>query len=453
MKKKIVLFLLLISITAQLFLCVSSVNADSEKTLRIAGQGRYETSIKIAEELKMFQGVDKFDTVILATGKNYADALGGGYLAAKKNAPILLTSDAKYFDVNYYIRNNLKPNGKVYVLGGEGAVSKTCLTGLENFDVERLAGKNRYNTNMAILNEAGVSNEDILVCTGANYADSLTASASGKPMLLVNKSLNAEQKDFLADHAGNKLYIIGGTGAVSAEIENELLSYGAVERVAGSSRYQTSIQIAEKFCNDPPAAVLAYSNDYPDGLCAGPLAYTLGAPILLLKPGYEGAARDYVALHSIEFGIVSGGEARIPAESVDIVFPPSAVPEPPTPSDKIKIAFCANGTLGDKSFFDSGAEGMNKINRDFGDRVQAMTFEFTYDDSTWYQQLDNLFESKEYDIIIVGTYDMLRYAVPLSSQYPDQKVWFYEEVWDFDANPRENVPPPGRGRSSRPSTG
>jgi basic membrane protein A len=106
---------------------------------------------------------------------------------------------------------------------------------------------------------------------------------------------------------------------------------------------------------------------------------------------------------------------------------------------KITVAYVVNGTLGDKSFFDSGNEGIQWINRDFGDKVEATTLEFTYDDSTWRSQLENAFMSEEYDIIIVGTYDMLGMTVELTEEYPDQKVWFYDEQWDFDANPRENV--------------
>ena len=71
-------------------------------------------------------------------------------------------------------------------------------------------------------------------------------------------------------------------------------------------------------------------------------------------------------------------------------------------AEKLKIAYCINGTTGDKSFFDSGTEGMQWINRDFGDKVEATTIEFTYDDSTWRTQLENAFMSEEYDIIIVG---------------------------------------------------
>lgn len=107
--------------------------------------------------------------------------------------------------------------------------------------------------------------------------------------------------------------------------------------------------------------------------------------------------------------------------------------------EKLKIVYCINGTLGDKSFFDSGNEGMQWVNEQLGDKAEATILEFTYDDTTWKSQLENVFMGEEYDIIIVGTYDMLGMTVELTEEYPDQKVWFYDEQWDFEANPRENV--------------
>ena len=117
---------------------------------------------------------------------------------------------------------------------------------------------------------------------------------------------------------------------------------------------------------------------------------------------------------------------------------PSAAPADEG-DDKISIALCVNGTLGDKSFFDSGNEGMQWIERDFGDKAETEVIEFSYDDTTWQSKLENVFMSEEYDIIIVGTYDMLGMTVELTAEYPDQKVWFYDEQWDFETNPRDNV--------------
>ena len=98
---------------------------------------------------------------------------------------------------------------------------------------------------------------------------------------------------------------------------------------------------------------------------------------------------------------------------------------------KITIANVVNGTLGDKSFFDSGEEAMQWINRDFGDKAYGETIELTYDKDTWAAGLAEV-ASQGWDIIIAGTYDMKEHVIPLLEEYPDQKWWFYDEEWNFD---------------------
>ena len=98
---------------------------------------------------------------------------------------------------------------------------------------------------------------------------------------------------------------------------------------------------------------------------------------------------------------------------------------------KITIANVVNGTLGDKSFFDSGEQAMQWINRDFGDKAYGETIELTYDKDTWAPGLAEV-ASQGWDIIIAGTYDMKEHVIPLLEEYPEQKWWFYDEEWNFD---------------------
>lgn len=98
-----------------------------------------------------------------------------------------------------------------------------------------LSGADRYATNLAILEKAGVEDQEILVCTGSGFADSLSASATGLPVLLSGQGLTPAQKEFLAETSG-KFIIIGGTGAVDVKLEAELTTFGAVERLSGADR-------------------------------------------------------------------------------------------------------------------------------------------------------------------------------------------------------------------------
>ena len=286
---------------------------------RLYGSNRYETAFKAADELKALRGGKQFDNVIVACGTNFADALAGSYLAAVKDAPILLVQPNMVNKVTNYIKTNLKAGGTVYILGGTNAVPANMEAGLGGFTVKRFAGSNRYETNLLILKEAGVGDQEILVATGTNFADSLSASATGKPILLVGAKLTSAQKQFLAGTKGTK-YILGGTNAVSANIENELKAYGAVKRLGGANRYATSVLIAETFFSAPKSAVLSYAQNFPDGLCGGVIAYKQGAPMLLVTDSGAKAADTYAAKCGIKNGYVLGGTGLISDATMNMIF-------------------------------------------------------------------------------------------------------------------------------------
>ena len=287
---------------------------------RIYGATRYETAIGIAEEYAQRLGVTKFDNVIITSGLNFADALSGSYLASKKNAPILLTNGENAEYIKAYIKENVKVGGNVYVLGGKNAVPEGVCCGLKEFDVKRLCGATRYETNLAILKEAGVDKEPILICSGKNFPDSLSASAAKKPILLVGNDLTEQQEDFLNNNKGGNFYIIGGESAINKKVESNVKKYGTVQRIGGADRYETSVLIAKTFFSEPTSAVVTYSQNFPDGLCGGLLAAGIEAPLILTKPGCEKNVKEYAKEKGISQGYVLGGNGFVTDESVWKIF-------------------------------------------------------------------------------------------------------------------------------------
>ena len=300
---------------------------------RIAGANRVATALAVATELKEVLGVDKFDAIIIAAGgtskdtKKFADALSGSYLASIKNAPILLYTSGNLAEENLaFIKDNLSKNGIIYLLGGEAAVPAEVSAALSGYTVKRLKGNDRYETNRAILNEAGLDNaKEILIATGDNFADCLSASATGLPIMLVkgsNTALDAQQIEFLNGLKGKKFTILGGTAAVSAELEAaiEAVIGAEVERIQGEKREETSTLIAKKYFADADLALIAYSKNYPDGLAGGVLANALGAPLLLTNAGNEKYAAAYIEENDIDSGYILGGTAVISNDTANIVF-------------------------------------------------------------------------------------------------------------------------------------
>ncbi|MBQ1390587.1 MAG: cell wall-binding repeat-containing protein, partial [Firmicutes bacterium] len=249
---------------------------------RFSGDDRYQTALAIADALKKELGIKLFDTVVIASGMNYPDALSGSYLAKVKQAPIILVDERSASLVADYLKKNLKKSGFAYILGGTGSVSQKAEKALKLAKSKRLAGKDRYETNLLVLEEAGIEKgSEILICSGNNFADAIAASATGKPILLVGNELSAEQKAFLKKNKGGTVYIVGGTGSVSEKIEKVAGKYGETKRVAGNNRYETSIALAEEFFAETEQVAVATGAAFPDALAGGPLAQAKECPLVL----------------------------------------------------------------------------------------------------------------------------------------------------------------------------
>lgn len=287
---------------------ISTVNT-IDGVCRLAGATRVETALKSADLLKETLGVEYFDNVVVASAKNYPDALAGSHLAACLKAPILLTMDGYHEMVLEYIRDNVR--GTVYILGGYTAVSGEFSNELLWYSQVRLAGTDRFDTNLKILNSVGIEEQPLLVCTAYGFADSLSISATGYPVLLVGNALTDAQKEYLSQQDLRSVYIIGGTAAVSSTVEEEIAQYATyVERLAGKNRYETSVMVAEEFFRYPSNAVLAYSENFPDGLSGGPLAYCLNSPLLLNKSGNYTCA-SFLNFNEIFDGCIMGSDELI----------------------------------------------------------------------------------------------------------------------------------------------
>ena len=298
----------------------------SDNVKRIAGDDRYHTSLRIGRELKKVMKGRNFNAVVVANGDNYADALSGAYLAKVKNAPLILVNKNNMEQAQDFIYTHLKhvkkgqAKSQVYLLGGEKVVPEAMRTELEEyFDIKRIAGSDRFETNLKILKEANVRSGDLLVCSGTGYADSLAASASGKPIMLVDDKLSDEQKKLIKSLDKGNVTIIGGYKSVNSNIENACKSLTPTIRIYGEDRYKTSLAIAKHFFKNSKSAVFAYGDNFPDGLCGGVLAEKMNAPLLLINENNYDFAKQYVRENTMNKFVVLGGNRMIPNRTINYI--------------------------------------------------------------------------------------------------------------------------------------
>lgn len=282
------------------FIVTDNVNDIPKKTtfgqeIRYAGNTRYETSKAVAQSMG-----SSFDNIVVATGNNYPDALSGTTLAKQLNAPIVLVNEsvqASSDNLNY-ITSVLKPGGKVYILGGTGAVPQSIENYIKNKGIKtvRYWGAKRIQTSLEIAKNVSMNSQSaVFIATDSNYPDALSASSAAgytnSPILLSScNSLDYDVQNFLKAKRPAKVYICGGNGVISDSVVNtikNLLSYGddKVVRLGGKTRFETSQEINENFYSSSPNNLyLTTAYNYPDALCSGVSAAISGSPIMLIAP-------------------------------------------------------------------------------------------------------------------------------------------------------------------------
>ncbi|MGV8983300.1 cell wall-binding repeat-containing protein [Clostridium sp.] len=152
-----------------------------------------------------------------------------------------------------------------------------------------LGGTDRYSTALKIVQAGWTSSNTAIIARGDDLADALAAAplayAKGKAPILLTKTdeLPTGVLNELKTLGVKNIYIVGGIGAVSTEVENNLKEF-TVKRISGKDRGETSYNVAiEAFPTAPTEVVLANGSAYADALSISAIAAAKGMPILLVS--------------------------------------------------------------------------------------------------------------------------------------------------------------------------
>lgn len=122
------------------------------------------------------------------------------------------------------------------------------------------------------------STKDLLGdCTIKDYVKDKTTYDNNLVIYYDNLNYNTKytlklNADAIKDNSGNLL---------NEDFDSEFITGAEFERLYGTSRYETSVEISKSGGSRDDYVVLANGENFPDALCAAPLAVKYGAPILL----------------------------------------------------------------------------------------------------------------------------------------------------------------------------
>lgn len=160
--------------------------------------------------------------------------------------------------------------------------------------VERYFGADRYATAARLSEVRTVDGADrhIVIVNGADYPDALSAgpltnSRFGHMLMVTTTAIPAATAAELTRLDPTGITIVGGTGVVSAAVEQQLKAYvpnpSLVTRISGSDRYATSRAVVEALSSAPNELFIATGTGFADALAAGPAAGVVGGGVLLVN--------------------------------------------------------------------------------------------------------------------------------------------------------------------------
>ena len=281
-----ILFLLLFLSLTSLKAYAQSVNVNY-----IFGKDRYETAVKISQS----GWAGGSENVILASGEQFPDSLSAGPLAAKLNAPILLTGKSTLNSFTYQEIVRLKARN-IYIIGGSGAVSSGIESYLKNknYGITRIGGIDRYETSVKIAAYLGSPNE-IFIATGENFPDAMSivpvAAMKTEPIILADDNYTSYLGLYLSKENITRSYILGGEAIVGQKVYNMAPNH---VRIFGNNRYDTNKEIFKYFADDfqYKTMFMTTGKNFPDALTGGIIAGLGKAPVLLSDIGLSTNAEN-----------------------------------------------------------------------------------------------------------------------------------------------------------------
>lgn len=251
---------------------------------RIEGADRYATAINVS---KKYNTVGK--PLFITTGDGTVDTLIAAPAASKTGASMLITpTNSLPANLSTEIKR-LKPS-QIYIVGGVSSSVETALKKLVK-KVERINGNSRSETSVLVANKFFPGANGMFMANVTNGNNSINASSRAAmtkvPVLLTEaKGPSASMTKYIQSKSTSKktVKIVGNTDAVSAAIATSVSKTANVQRVVGTSHYETNAKVVQDYLNSKPAIkgfTITTGTSYNDALVGVMAAAKSGQPLVV----------------------------------------------------------------------------------------------------------------------------------------------------------------------------
>ena len=198
-----------------------------------------------------------------------------------------------------------------------GEPTTGTVAGTDRTDTAIKVSQGTFSSKSAGTKSLGLTALSVVLARSDQFADALAGTPlavdrMGPLLLTPGSSLDGRVLDEIDRLLGGSgtVHLLGGTAALTPTVQSQLESAGyTVARHAGSSRYDTAVQIAHAL-GDPTTVIEVTGQDFPDALAAGAAAAEIGAAVLLTAGAQQSpATAAYLAAHPGAERIAIGGPA------------------------------------------------------------------------------------------------------------------------------------------------
>ena len=256
-------------------------------TDRLAGYDRYETALKVTQEVGVSKGV------FVTNGLNFQDALSIGPIAGALGMPLLLVPPDELTPAltSFLAKNKIST---CFIVNGNGELSYNVVNQFPNSEI--IYGSDPYERNINLISRFAGSLDlgTLYLATGERFPDALAASAlvqknKNALVLLQGDSIPYPATSFIRSKIISKLTILGGTAVISDPTKSTLASLPP--EIASVANVTDSIQEQQKY--EPPKTVTATTtNGFTEEI---PVTWSLSS-VHTLRSGtykFEGKIANY----------------------------------------------------------------------------------------------------------------------------------------------------------------